>query len=148
MLLGQKLGSAHPRTVKPTYWHLVVVRASAAFTGPFKEFELFKHQLLLHLIINAALPWWLSKEPACNVEDLGSSPEVGKSPGKGNDKPLQYSCLENSMDRGAGRTTVHGVTESQTRLRDTFSHFSLHHNQVLVRLTLLQAGKKIRILVW
>ena len=73
-----------------------------------------KGLLLLHLIINATLPWWLRKETACNAEDLGSSPEVGGSPGKGNDNPLQYSCLENSTDRGAGQTTAHGVTESQT----------------------------------
>ena len=42
------------------------------------------------------------KAPACNVGDLGSNPESGKSPGEGNGKPLQYSCMENSMDGGAG----------------------------------------------
>ena len=69
------------------------------------------------------------KESACNAEDLGSSPEVGGFPGKGDDNPLQYSCLENSMDRGARQTTVHGVTESQTQLSDTLSHFFLHHTR-------------------
>ena len=42
------------------------------------------------------------KAPACNVGDLGSNPGSGRSPGEGNGNPLQYSCLENSMDGGAG----------------------------------------------
>ena len=58
------------------------------------------------------------KETACNAGDLGSIPGLGRSPGEGNGNPLQYSCLENSMDRGAWRATVHGVTESRTRLSD------------------------------
>ena len=41
-----------------------------------------------------------SNESACNMGDLGSIPELGRSPGEGNGNPLQYSCLENSMDRG------------------------------------------------
>jgi len=58
------------------------------------------------------------KESACNAGDLGSIPGSGRSPGEGNGNPLQYSCLENSMDRGAQRTTVHGVTKSQTGLSE------------------------------
>ena len=50
--------------------------------------------------------------------DLGSIPGTGKSPGEGNCNPLQYPCLENPMDRGAWRATVHGVTKSQTQLSD------------------------------
>ena len=57
-----------------------------------------------------------SKESACNTEDLGWIPGSGRSPGEGTGYPLQYSCLENSMDIGAWRATVHGVTKSQTRL--------------------------------
>ena len=59
-----------------------------------------------------------SKESACNAGDLGSIPGSGQSPGEGNGNPLQYSCLENCMDRGAWWATVHGVTKSQTRLSD------------------------------
>ena len=55
---------------------------------------------------------------ACNVEDPGSIPELGRSPVGGNGNPLKYSCLENSMDRGAWRAIVHGVTKSWTRLSD------------------------------
>ena len=56
------------------------------------------------------------KESACSVGDLGLVPGLGRSPGEGNGNPLQYSCLENSMDGGAWQAIVHGVTKSQTRL--------------------------------
>ena len=50
--------------------------------------------------------WWLrGKESACSTRDLGSIPALGRSLGEGNGYPLQYSCLENSMDRGAWRAT-------------------------------------------
>ena len=54
------------------------------------------------------------KESTCNVGDLGSIPGLGRSPGGGHGNPLQYSGLENPMDRGAWWAAVHGVTESQT----------------------------------
>ena len=50
--------------------------------------------------------------------ELGSIPSLRRSPGEGNGSPLQYSCLENPMDRGAWWATVHGVAKSQTRLND------------------------------
>ena len=53
-----------------------------------------------------------------NAEDLGLIPGLGKSLGGGNGNSLQYSCLENAMDRGAWRATVPGVRKSQTQLRD------------------------------
>ena len=62
--------------------------------------------------------WLRGKESACNAGDPGSIPASGRSPGEGNGNPLQYSCLENSMDRGAWWATVHGVTKSQTQLND------------------------------
>ena len=54
------------------------------------------------------------KESACNAGDLSSIPGSGKYPGEGNGYSLQFSCLENPVDRGAWQTTVHGVTKSQT----------------------------------
>ena len=54
------------------------------------------------------------KESACNAGDLGSIPGSGRSPREGNGNPLQYSCLENPMFRGAWQATVHGVAKSQT----------------------------------
>ena len=60
----------------------------------------------------------VGKESACNAGDLGSVPGSGRSPAGGHGSPLQSSCLENPMDRGAWWATVHGVTEGQTRLSD------------------------------
>ena len=57
------------------------------------------------------------KEFACNAGDKGSIPGSGRSPGEGNGNPLQYSCLENSMDRGAWWAAVHRVTKSRTGLK-------------------------------
>ena len=53
------------------------------------------------------------KESACDVGGRGLIPGSGKSSGEGNGNPLQYSCLGNSMDRGAWQATVHGVTKSR-----------------------------------
>ena len=50
------------------------------------------------------------KESACNARDPDSMPGLGKSPGEGDGNPLQYSCLENFMDRGAWQATVHGAS--------------------------------------
>ena len=57
-----------------------------------------------------------SKESACNAGDLGLIPGSGRSPGEGNDYPLQYSCMENSMDKGTWEATILGVTKSWTQL--------------------------------
>ena len=68
------------------------------------------------------------KASACNVGDLGSVPGLGRSPGEGNGNPLQYSCLENPMDRGTWQAPVHRVAKSQTQLSNfifTFT-FILH----------------------
>ena len=60
-------------------------------------------------------PQWLSgKEFACNVGDLVSIPGLGRSPGGEHSNPLQYSCLENPMDRGVYWATIHRVRNSQT----------------------------------
>ena len=64
------------------------------------------------------------KESACNDGAPGSVPVSGRSPGEGDGNPLQYSCLENSVDRGASQATVRGVAESDTTERLTLS-FSL-----------------------
>ena len=67
------------------------------------------------------LPWWLSgKEFAYNAGDaehLGSDPESGRAPGGRNGYPLQHSCLENPMHRGAWWATVHEVEKSQIQLK-------------------------------
>ena len=66
------------------------------------------------------LPWWLRhfKGTACNAGDLVLIPELGRSPGGGHGDPLQYSCLENPHGQRNLAGTVHGVAQSQTRLRN------------------------------
>ena len=65
------------------------------------------------------LPWGSDgKESTCSAEDLDSIPGSGRSPGEGNGYPLQYSFLENSMDRRAWWVTAQGVTRSQIQLNN------------------------------
>ena len=61
------------------------------------------------------LSWWLSsKEYACNAGDTGLISELGRYAGEGNGNPLQYSCLKNTMDRGAWWAAVQSVSKSGT----------------------------------
>ena len=59
---------------------------------------------------------------AGDVRDEGSIPGLGRSPGEGNDNPVQYSCLENPMDRGAWQATVHGVAKNQIGLSNQHTY--------------------------
>ena len=63
------------------------------------------------------------KTPPANAGDVGWIPRLGRSPGEGNGNPLQYSCLENPMDRGAWWPTVHGVTKRQTWLTEWLTQY-------------------------
>ena len=79
------------------------------------------------------LPWWLSSnESACNAgdnaRDLGSIPGLGRSPGGGHGKPLQYSCLENPMDRGAWWATASRVTKELDTTEAT-EHTPMHRDE-------------------
>ena len=70
-----------------------------------------KHHILMYMK-SRALPWWLSgKEPTCQCRRHRSNPRVRKIPWRRKWQPLQYSCLRNSMDRGAWQTRVHGVAK-------------------------------------
>ena len=64
----------------------------------------------------ASLVAQMVKLSACNAGDLGSIPGLGRSPGEGNGNPLEYSCLENSMDAGTSWAIVHGVPKSCERV--------------------------------
>ena len=71
------------------------------------------------------------KNPPANagdVRDTGSIPGLGRYPGGGHGNPLQYSCLENPMDRGAWWATVHGVTKSLTQLKNLSTAHNTQHN--------------------
>ena len=116
---------------------------------------IFKSQRLVDYNIRWCWPrrslifkWWISdwplgfpsgsdgKESACNAGDLGSIPELGRSPGEGNGNPLQYSCLENAMDRGAWQTTVHRVGRKELDMTER-----LTHTLVLAGLVCISNGK-------
>ena len=72
------------------------------------------------------------KESAHNVGDLGLIPGSGRSLGEGNGYPLQYSCLENSIDRGAWQVTIHGIAKGQTRFQVTNTHSGVLNSHVLL----------------
>ena len=77
--------------------------------------------LLMLIILNwvSQVALVVKKSPASSgdIRDMGLSPGLRRSPGEGHSNPLQYSFLENPMDRGAWPATVHGVAESQTQLK-------------------------------
>ena len=77
-----------------------------------------------------------SKGSACDAGDQGSIPGLGSSSGEGNGNPLQYSCLENTMDREAWWATVRGVAKSRTRLSDFTFTFTFSLQSLLLQLLL------------
>ena len=80
----------------------------------------------LLLFFFTVLGGWDCKEYSYNAGDPDSIPGMGRSPGGGHDNPLQYSCLENPMDRGTWQATVHGVTESDMTEWLTHTQFSFN----------------------
>ena len=87
-----------------TQWSIILNVKKGNF--PFSAFI----DICVSLFVHLRHHWCLAgKESACNAGDLGSIPGLGRSPGEGNGFRFQYSCLENSMDRGVWQATVHGV---------------------------------------
>ena len=119
-------------TVSETWCPLLLFQYTAPPLVLMPRLNIFQDKNLC--TVNKQVPWckfpgalWMcqrsafpggsdGKESTCNVTDLGSVPGLGRSPGEGNGNPLQYSCLENPMDRGAWWATVHRVTWSWTWL--------------------------------
>ena len=91
----------------------------------FKKYSKFSKSILEEDFdsVSKGLPWWLSgKESACNAGDPDLIPRSGRSPGGGHSDPLQCSCLEKSMDRGAWWAIVHRVAKSRTQLKWLNTH--------------------------
>ena len=86
------------------------------------HFMIYVSQIIMLYAVNLGFPCGsmvkILPGNAGNAADVGVIPGLGRSPGEVNGNPLQYSCLENSMDRGAWQVTVHGVTKSCTCLND------------------------------
>ena len=82
--------------------------------GGWRQLRVGKLEGLGHTEVKSMA--WGFRASACDVGGLGSIPGSGRSPGGRNGNPLQYSCLENPMDREAWQSTVHGITKSQTQL--------------------------------
>ena len=82
---------------------------------PGKPYISIDLNICIYVYINIGFPSdSVGKETTCNAGDSGSISGCRRSPGEGNGSPLEYSCLENPMDRGAWQVTVHGVSKSQT----------------------------------
>ena len=107
------------------FWKHITCLISQVHTG--EEFSFWWVILESHpCLIQVIFGWDFGsdhKESACNAGDLGSITGLGRSPGEGNGYPHQYSCLENSMDRGAWQATVHGIAKSWTQLSNLHFHF-------------------------
>ena len=108
----------------------------------------------LHLSICVCVKSWVwgfpsgsvVKKPPANdgdARDLGSIPELGRSPGEGNGNPIQGSCLENSMDREVWWAVVHGVAKSRTWLNNwTHTHYCIWLASIFLRI--LTLGEALR----
>ena len=84
-----------------------------------KKYKIEADSFELALVIwRASLVAQMVMKSACNAREPGLVPGSGRSPGEGNGYPLQYSCLENSMDKGAWQAIIYGFTETQTQLSD------------------------------
>ena len=104
---------------------LGLIEARVIWTRPASQILWYDahsfQSMLIHKVLQSFPGGSNGKASACSAGDPGLIPRWGRSRGKRNSNPLQYSFLENSMDRGAWQATVHGVAKSQTRLSD-FTH--------------------------
>ena len=94
-------------------WNLPVVEGDLNPVNPTSQCTLLT---TVHTAFQGFPGGSVVKNLPASAGDVGSVPGLGRSPGEGNDNPLQYSRLENSMDRGAWQVTVHGVAKNQTWL--------------------------------
>ena len=110
----------------------MVVRSWPALKG-LNKCRVYSQMIYICVLIHICIFWAQTvEESISNAGDLGLIPGLGRPHGEGNDYPLQYSVLENSMDRGTWRATVHGVAKSRTRLRDFRFHTLLFANDVCI----------------
>ena len=115
-----------------------ITRCLSSSDSPHLVWSFLVRSMLLQMALFDSLSWLRSipwgfpggsvvKNPAANARDVGSIPGSGRSPGGGHGNPLQYSCLENPVDRGAWQAAVHGAAKSQTRLERLNSSMCVCH---------------------
>ena len=106
-----------------TMRYYITIFVVGGYAGPTLAFPSMKWVYVPH---TRELPWWLSgKESSCKAREAGdtdSIPGSGISPGGGHGNPLQYSCLENTMDRGVWQVTVYRVEKNGTQLKQPSTH--------------------------
>ena len=118
-MLTRLVGHNFPSKRQVSFNFMAAITICSDFGAPQNSLSLFPLLPLKGPTFSSSFPGGSdSKESACNAGDSGSIPGSGRSPGEGNGNPLQCPCLENSMDRGAWRATVHGVAKSWTRQSD------------------------------
>ena len=91
---------------------------------------------LFNIVFQINMAFLVVKNPSASAGDASSIPGSGRSPGGGNGTPLQYSCLENSMDRGAWQATIHGIAELDVTDRLMLSHFHFQINRNIATIVL------------
>ena len=106
----------------PTIWRW---HKHSTYWLAVNQYGLDKFEGIFTTSMSTSLVSQAVKVSAYNAGDVGSIPGWRRSPGEGNGNPLQYSCLENPMDRGAWQTTVHWITMSQTQLKWLLAHKAL-----------------------
>ena len=121
------------RHAKENLWIIDAVRRASGFWGKAVLSITWGSSAFIHCLIHfiPSITTWASqmalviKNPPVNAGDIrnaGSIPGLGRLPGGGQGNPLQCSCLENPVDRGTWRVTVHGVTKSQIQLKQLSLH--------------------------
>ena len=113
----------HNKQPQKSQWYMIMNIYSQRYSGQWKlGWTKFSQEILLQIMVGFPGSS-AAKESACNAGDPGSIPGSGRPPGEGIGNSLQYSCLENSMDRGGWRGTVHGIVKSCTQLSKFHLHF-------------------------
>ena len=118
---------------------LVLISQEAGWQRILESAPLFPSCLTLGISPQGFPDGSVGKESACNAGDSGSILGSRRSPGEGNGNPLQYSCLKNSMDRGAWQAAVHGVT----KLHDCATNFHFFTSPLWLSFLIWEVGMRV-----
>ena len=131
-MTNQATRSLHHNIIQPTFLH-TTSKDILMFSNGFMKPSLISAIVCSQTYQGASQVGLVLKHTPANagdIRDVGSIPGSGRSPGGGHDNSLWYSCLENSMDRGAWQATVHGFAKSQTQLKQLSTLYCTGLNSV------------------